>query len=649
MLLDSNDCYEILQSSSSLNMSAAKRVQTAIEVREIIRNRLNLEKIKLWLEPYTASDGQRGPAIDQLVENYSLSLNLAKEVVEETVDNLRQHAVNKWSAMQRFNEKGIATLKVRLTGNVPNNMDSIWIESGHSVDLSLESKGLDLKHRIAELSGISSSVLKPVANGKVVEDDVSLLHQQIKNFNEVLVLCLSADEANIIESDSHSARVAKTRKAAEIMTGYNDNDDGDDSRYQLQIADQRGKVIEIPKEEKKALVLAMMLHEKGRAALKRKETSLALVYLLEADEEFKKCCSDILDYVDNYALLCLDIVWSYLRLQNISSLPDAELRLRKCEDSFKKSYGQNLERLRVVKGGTGKEQALLVRLHLLQAVLAFHQSKNQICLQKLQQVESELARLQVDKECMTQVMAMGFSAAEARLGLRVSGNNVTRALAHIIEQREEKEKRLKAERAERKNKRLEVKLGKTASGEQVSASAYRMLISMGFPKGASAEALRQTNNDIQNAIQVIQEQPELLSLADPDPDPESQVSDEMIRQVMALGFDEDSVRAALHHFTADVDRSIEELMRHGGLALPEWYQSIPQSPQTSSTNSSTASQASSNDDLEQERKANQERMKLIEEEIIPDIPQNEEDHLDLELEDEAAVFEEYKALLASVE
>lgn len=629
-----------------MNMSGAKRFQTAIEVREIIRNRLNLEKIKLWLEPYTTSDGQRGPAIAQLVENYSLSLKLAIEIVDEAVDNLRQHAVKKWSAIQRFNEKGIATLKVRLTGNIPNNVDSIWIESEQSVELSLETKGLDLKHRISELSGIPLSVLKPIANGKVIEDDISLLDQQIKNFNEVLVLCLSADEVNIIESDSHSARVAKTRKAAEIMTGYNDDDDGDDSRYQLQIADQKGKIMEIPKEEKKALVLAMMLHEKGRAALKRKEPSLALVYLLEADEEFKKCCSDILDYVDNYALLCLDIVWCYLRLQNISSLPDAELRLRKCEESFKKSYGPNLERLRVVKGGTGKEQALLVRLHLLQAVLAFHQAKNQICLQKLQQVESELSRLQVDKDCMTQVMAMGFSAAEARLGLRVSGNNVTRALAHIIEQREEKQTRLKAERAERKHKRLEIKLGKTANGEQVSASSYQLLISMGFPKGASAEALRQTNNDIPNALQVIQEQPELLSLSDPDPDSESLVTDEMIRQVMALGFDEDSVRAALHHFTADVNRSIEELMRYGGLALPEWYQSIPP---TSSTNSSTASQASSNDDLEQQRQANQERVKLIEEEIIPDIPQNEEDHLDLELEDEAAIFEEYKALLASVE
>lgn len=37
------------------------------------------------------------------------------------------------------------------------------------------------------------------------------------------MLCLSADEVNIIESDGHSARVAKTRKAAEIMTGYNDS------------------------------------------------------------------------------------------------------------------------------------------------------------------------------------------------------------------------------------------------------------------------------------------------------------------------------------------------------------------------------------------------------------------------------------------
>jgi len=41
-----------------------------------------------------------------------------------------------------------------------------------------------------------------------------------------------------------------------------------------------------------------------------------------------KCqSSGVLGVVDNYALVCLDICWCYLCLQNISSLPDAGLFL----------------------------------------------------------------------------------------------------------------------------------------------------------------------------------------------------------------------------------------------------------------------------------------------------------------------------------
>ena len=38
---------------------------------------------------------------------------------------------------------------------------------------------------------------------------------------------------------------------------------------------------------------------------------------------FRQCSAAILQSVDNYAILCLDIVWCYLCLKNVDDLPDA--------------------------------------------------------------------------------------------------------------------------------------------------------------------------------------------------------------------------------------------------------------------------------------------------------------------------------------
>ena len=49
--------------------------------------------------------------------------------------------------------------------------------------------------------------------------------------------------------------------------------------------------------------------DEGRTALKGEKFEDALVLLLEADKEYKSCTSALLDRVDNYALLNLDVAW----------------------------------------------------------------------------------------------------------------------------------------------------------------------------------------------------------------------------------------------------------------------------------------------------------------------------------------------------
>lgn len=85
--------------------------------------------------------------------------------------------------------------------------------------------------------------------------------------------------------------------------------------FLFQMEDQDGNVVHLPPAEKRALMLALALHEKGQAALKREQFTEALILLLEADNEYNSCNSNMLEKVDNYALLNMEIVWCYLMLK----------------------------------------------------------------------------------------------------------------------------------------------------------------------------------------------------------------------------------------------------------------------------------------------------------------------------------------------
>ncbi|WAR09794.1 NUB1-like protein [Mya arenaria] len=289
-------------------------------------------------------------------------------------------------------------------GNIPQTS-----KQPLSLEIKLLEQGKQLRDQVSDLIHHPGDQMKLICSGLVLKDDLTLQQQNVR---------VKYDEMDI------------------------------------QIADQTGKPIQLPAGEKKALTLAIALHEKGRQA---------------------QCRADILNSVDNYAILCLDI------------------------------------------GSTGEELALFMKLHLLQGIVAYHQDRMSEAAQLLGRAESELQRLTIDEDKLNAVMTMGFSEGEARLGLRA-----------------------------------------------VKVESYEMLIGMGYPKGAAAEALRQANNDLNLSLEVLQNHPEYLSLPDPVPKRKVRITDEMIAQVTSMGFEPEMAKWALQKNEGNVGKAIEDLIESGG-------------------------------------------------------------------------------------
>lgn len=300
------------------------------------------------------------------------------------------------------------------------------------------------------------------------------------------------------DSDDSYAISAKIKSDAELLIQNTNSND------YLVMEDQQGNQIYLPDAENKALKLGLAMHRKGREFLNRENFHVALVLFLEADEQFSTCQSSLLQSVDNYALLNLDIVWCYLCLKSVTQLPDAERRLKLCEDNFRRSYGDNFDRVVGLKGSDGNEKALIMRLHLLQAILFYHQNRRNEAQVMLGLAESELYQLKVNDEALQSLVEMGYEMNEARIGLRATGNNVERAINDIMERREKRNEARKKAREERKL------LGKGFRSGNVNPNLLKQLIDMHFDKDLASVALEKSGNDINEALNMLQEKSEDL-------------------------------------------------------------------------------------------------------------------------------------------
>lgn len=108
---------------------------------------------------------------------------------------------------------------------------------------------------------------------------------------------------------------------------------------------------------------------------------------------------------------------------------------------------------------------MIIRLRLLQGSLAYYQRKYREAHEFFALVSKEIKALEVDDVQLSQVMAMGYSAAEARLGLRASGGSIEAAVHRIIEDRETKDRLEQEDQRRYHEHQVQKRFGKTASGK----------------------------------------------------------------------------------------------------------------------------------------------------------------------------------------
>ncbi|XP_024894751.1 NEDD8 ultimate buster 1 isoform X2 [Pteropus alecto] len=458
---------------------------------------LREDRIQLWKPPYTDENKEVNLALKDLAKKYSDKLECCENEVEKVIEEIRRKAIERGTGNENYKTTGIATIEVFLPPRLRKDRKTL-------LETRLHITGKELRSKIAETFGFQENYIKIVINKKQLQLGKSLEEQGVKHNVKAMVLELKQSEEDARknfqdeeeeqnEAKQKEKRIQRTKRGLEILAERAEMVVDPETTPYLDIANQTGRSIEIPSSERKALMLAMGYHEKGRAFLKRKEYGIALPCLLDADRYFCECCTELLDTVDNYAVLQLDIVWCYFRLEQLECLDDAEKKLNLAQKCFKNCYGENHQRLVNIKGNCGKEKVLFLRLYLLQGIRNFHSGNGEEASEYLNKARQLFKELYIDPSKVHSLLQLGFTAQEARLGLRACDGNVDHAATHITSRREEL---AQIRKEEKEKKRLCL--------ENVNA-----LKGMGYSTHAARQALQQARGNLDEALRILLSTPRM--------------------------------------------------------------------------------------------------------------------------------------------
>ncbi|KAJ0172470.1 hypothetical protein K1T71_011609 [Dendrolimus kikuchii] len=590
-----------------------------------LRARLNEQKIKLWEPPYLQPENSISQSLQNLAETYSTELSINKETLLEALHELQLHSLDRSKANAEFKETGFATFRVKAT--VPGEKPRVL-----KVQKKLDVMGSQLMATIAGQLGVVESRLKLIVNGKVIKPTLSLEEQGVKNGAQIMALVMAETPEEVKKKDTMYMEMKATRDDATLLSEHVDDLDYDEEYMKLE--DQSGKPVDLPRAEKRALLVGLALHERGKAAARQKDYPLALVLLLEADRQLSECSSSILETVDNWAVLQLDISWCYLCLQNLSSASDVAARLAKAGEALKQTYGEDRQKVTALNDIEANERVLFMRLYLLQGIVAYHQNKRGEAKKLLEKAEQELNVLRVDENAVTALVELGWSKTQARSGLRATAGDVNRAHHYLEEKKAERE----MHRAQRENRLL----GLCVDGTPVNPQLVEGLIGMGYTRNVAIAALRNSNNHVADAVRIIQEQPELISDSDlssssgtPSSEDDLVVADDnLITELENMGYNIDEAKTALVLARNRITGALDMLVVGG----EHMDVDDPDNPSTSSGVANKEKQKKHKDKKRKEKELALNRLSSA-------IKADEDEYMDTSLVEEEEFLAQYKSLL----
>lgn len=416
-----------------------------------------------------------------------------------------------------------------------------------------------LREEVAKRASCGPESINLIWSGKLLKDEnLKLIELGIKNNGKVLATRVCSDQGKSLKEEfmaeeERSSRLARVKAAAIALSKRHAAGSLPVEDFNIELEDQSGQKVHLGSEtDQRAVMMGLMLHANAKQMIKKENYKDALEVLSMGEEAFSLCNPKVIELVDNVPILQIDMVWCYFMLRDIRWLSEAGIRLAKAREGIERSHGKDASRVRVLQNGRYPELALHLRLELLEGVVSFHSGQFEKSKKVLTSAQAKYFQLQVPDEALSLLMSMGYKERNSKRALRMSNQQIDRAIDFLVEEKAKKEKK-REEDIQRRNEIMEQKrYGMTPLRKAVDLQSLHMLVSIGFEKELAAEALRRNENDTQKALDDLTN-PETNSAIQLDIESrkrkrQRQANEAAIEELISMGFERSEVVTAVQAF-----------------------------------------------------------------------------------------------------